>query len=654
MFSLRTTTAVVLGAWILARAAMATGSAPVSHPRLRPPHAPSERPLAQGPARFVDAARGDDKNPGDESNPWKSIGHGLRRLAAGETLCLRGGIYHEQVYVSLVGQPDAPITIRSYPNEVAIIDGGFAEFAQHPADAWEPVTDIDGAAPGEYRSTRAYPNIRDVVGAFGDSMIGLQTYWHLADLRSQDERWLGGPSGENLPPVYCGPGIYLDRQTGRIHARLAHTHLEIPGIANYSGETDPRKLPLIIAPFNSVPLVVDQAKHLRLQDLVIRGGGYNTVILRQAEDIAFDNVTIHAGTYGIRTSNVVGLKFLDSAIYGNIPPWCLRSENSLNTHPPRPGTRDVARLTNHALWVFDAPEESSVYYVPFSRDWEIAHSEFTEGCDGLYLDASNIRFHHNLVDNMLDDGLYLSPSLAKGNDDFHIHSNLITRCLMAFAFGTNVLPGQIHIYRNIIDVSHFYRPPRPGNEPAKLSRGQAFGDHGSPPWAPMRIYHNVIIGSGPRWGLGAVRATSPDRLRSVFNNIFVYLDQPPAPPLPPATDAVEIDGNLHWYASNEAAPDPVAAWRASTQFTQSKQRYAPGFEAHGVFADPGFREFSPAQSKPRDLRLSPDSPALGVGVGIPADWQDTCAPATDTRPDIGAFSQQLTDLTVGRGSAVGR
>ena len=60
--------------------------------------------------------------------------------------------------------------------------------------------------------------------------------------------------------------------------RLAHTHIKAFGDGNYRGETDPRKLPLIVAAWNSMPLSLRDAKHVRIQDVVIRGGGDNTVL----------------------------------------------------------------------------------------------------------------------------------------------------------------------------------------------------------------------------------------------------------------------------------------------------------------------------------------------------------------------------------------
>ena len=67
----------------------------LSHAPMRPLPAASKPPLAKGTTYFVDAAKGDDKNDGSEAKPWKTIQHGAKHLKPGETLYLRGGVYHE-------------------------------------------------------------------------------------------------------------------------------------------------------------------------------------------------------------------------------------------------------------------------------------------------------------------------------------------------------------------------------------------------------------------------------------------------------------------------------------------------------------------------------------------------------------------------------
>src|SRR6185312_5349067 len=150
----------------------------------------------------------------------------------------------------------APITIRSYPGEMAVIDGGLREFAESPATSWEPFA---GGAEGEYVSTRAWPEadsrraplqflpgswepmwgIEDqrplALGHFADSMTPLHGYRTRTDLRATNELWLENKKDQSQG-IYAGPGIWFDRETSRIHIRLAHHQLAGLGKAAYRGE----------------------------------------------------------------------------------------------------------------------------------------------------------------------------------------------------------------------------------------------------------------------------------------------------------------------------------------------------------------------------------------------------------------------------------
>jgi hypothetical protein len=130
-----------------------------SHPPMRPLPQATKRPLAEGPARVVDPAKGDDAADGSRQKPFKTLGHALRQLTPGDTLYLRGGTYYEHVFVTQSGTEDAPITIRAYPGELAVLDGGLREFLESPQTAWEP---YKGGAEGEYISTKTYFEADDV------------------------------------------------------------------------------------------------------------------------------------------------------------------------------------------------------------------------------------------------------------------------------------------------------------------------------------------------------------------------------------------------------------------------------------------------------------------------------------------------------------
>lgn len=674
----------------------------LSHPPLRPIPAPSSRPRDPGPAHFADPLKGDDKNEGTEERPWRTLGYALKQLKPGDTLYLRAGVFHETVYCAIEGRPDARITIRSFPGEQAVIDGGIPEFQHSPAEAWKPFPD---GAPDEYISTRPFPNIRDVVGLFGDSNIGLQTYWHVEDLRSNNEfaiydqekkiSYRGSPSPYLLLPMYCGPGIWYNRESGHIHARLAHTKLAPPQISNYQGETDPRNLPLVIAGFNSVPLYVDMARHVRFQDLVLRGGGYRTVNLVFGVNIEFDNCTIFCGTYGIWSKNTGPMKMTNCGVHGMIPPWATMSENALHTYSPRyhdpflkdtlplycetplpeqtdsklsgadlifysktphplfVHSRNIARLPTHALLVTEGGYEFEVFYYPFNHDWDISYCEFTDGHDGVYPNGHHIRFHHNWVDRIQDDGMYLSSPTPYTVNETHVYQNLFTRVRSAFGLHSRGGPkGDIYVYRNIVDLREGILVSRPSPEKPEgtLSPAQVLVMHGSD-WMlgieSLYWYHNTFISPAGAYAYshGTALWTNEKTIRRSFNNLFVYLNGWFAPVnvfdvalKRSANHDIQVDGNLHWCANPEAkVPENLLEKAMKCECSEfNKKNYPQGWDANSAVADPKFVQFDQTPKGRNDYRLQPESPAVGKGIVLPAEWEDPLRPKDGAKPDIGA------------------
>ena len=641
-----------------------------SHPPLRRPPQGPERPLGPGPNYFVDPERGRDEGPGSASAPWRTVAAAVPRLKPGDTLVLRGGVYYENVYCAAVGLPEAPITLRGYPGESAVLDGSIPAFQIRPEDCW---AEAPGGAAGEFRSARPYPNIRDVVGSFGDSMVGLQTYWHRADLVAENEFWDPGES------IYCGPGIWYDKRTGFIHCRLAHTDIGIARVADYRGETDPRNLPLVVSPLRSCPLMLDQAMHIRLQDLVIRGGGYNSLVMLQACDVALDNVTIWAATYGIRTKGTGPLRMADSAIHGNIPPWGFRDENSLNCcgarhcdpyAPPPPGVtgtlrpyiyhgpvaRNVCRLNTHAVLAADGYYEFEVFARPLNHDWEICRCEFTDGHDGVYLCGHGLRFHHNYVNGFQDDAIYVSAMSPYCNDDVHVFQNVISRSGLGLGTHTRGGPfGQTFVYRNIVDL----RCKIPWNRPSRtlehepLQSRVAFCMHGHELLGVEDIffYQNTILSRPNRFAGNLLIRNRPERTRAAWNNILLYLDHYPSNDFEPlATGDVRSDGNLHWCPAPGAEPPP-GYLDAVRRFPKTPEAAAHGgepWEARSLVAEPGFSRYSNDPDAPNDYRLRPASPAAGAGVALPDSLPEVCPPRDGARPDIGALPLGGEPFRVGR------
>ena len=641
-------------------AVSAIGEPIVPHPPLRPLEWKSNRPLESGPVFYADAKRGDDSHSGTASEPWRTVSRAVTRLKPGDTLVLRGGIYSETVSVALAGSEKHPITIRSAPGEMAILDGGWREFFESPETCWEPV----GGARDEFRSVRPYPNLRNVCGSFGDSMIGLQTYYHAIDLRSENEivTWQDWERRmeTDMEPLWCGPGLWYDRESGRIHLRLAHTRLPEP-IANYRGETDPRRVPLILAPFRSVPLTVDGGMHLRFQDLVIRGGGYATIELHQARNIEFDNVTVWCGTYGIRASGTQGLRIVGSGLYGNVAPWTFRGDGSKRDYPGRPH-RNISRLNTHALIEIESGRESSVYAFPQNDDWELAWNDFTDAHDGIYLGGINASFHHNRIENMQDDGVYLSPMyrrhrLEDKDPELHLFENEFRQVLTALAFGGPwpETRDQVFIYRNLFDLRHPVSTGRPSTRKAEasFSHGKLMGDHGSPPWPAMKLYHNTVVTLDRQRhaSMGTLAGTKSGNERRSFNNLFFHLGPLPgftAPKL--ASENAVGDGNLYFSATGEL-PDAekwFGKFRAGESFRESQTLYPPGTTANSVVADPGLDKVTPDPEDTLQIMPAAGSPAIDAGIAIPEDWPDSLRQEDAGRADIGALPAGVGSLRAGR------
>ncbi len=624
--------------------------------------------MEDGPSYFVDALKGSDSNGGTKDKPWKTINHAMRKLGPGDTLYLRGGTFYENVYCAAAGSKDAPITIRSFPGEQAVIDGGMPEFQLSPETSWEPCTN---GAPGEYVSAKPYRNIRDVLGRFGDSNIGLQTYWHAMDMRAENELWIKDPE-TMVKPVYCGPGLWYEKKTGLIHARLAHTHIDNPEVEDYRGETDPRKLPMVVAAFNSLPLFVDQAMHVRFQDLVIRGAGFNAVVLQFGIEVEFDNVTVFAGSYAIRARSTGPLRIKDSALYGLIPPWAFRSENGLFTYtvayydpflrelhdtPPDEG-RNIARLPTHALLVSEGTFEFEIFAYPRNHDWEISYNEFADSHEAAYLGGINIRFHHNWVGDMQDDAVYLSSPTSASCDNLHVYQNLITSALTALGCHSYGGPdGNTYVYRNIIDMRAGSRleRPSPSDPHGVLGTIHVYLMHGSPFLGVESIsfYQNTFVANASAGGYAMRTLTNagPVTTRRVFNNLCIYLNtyRPVEDYDEPVPD-IRCNGNLHWCVREGVEPPAGLLEQArACRTSQASKKHSPaGWEANSLIADPQFTSFGAGPEASNDYRLRDGSPAAGAGVVLPAELEDPLRPEDGARPDIGAIPLGGEPLRFGR------
>jgi hypothetical protein len=74
---------------------------------------------------FYVSTTGSDTNAGTLTSPWRTIQHALNSVTvAGDTIYVRGGVYNERVVFPNSGNATGgPITLQSYPGELATVDG---------------------------------------------------------------------------------------------------------------------------------------------------------------------------------------------------------------------------------------------------------------------------------------------------------------------------------------------------------------------------------------------------------------------------------------------------------------------------------------------------------------------------------------------------
>jgi len=632
----------------------------LSHTPTRPLPQPSSRPLAEGRHYFVDAAQGNDKNTGSEQQPWQTIARGVESLQLGDTLVLRGGTYYDHATLNHHGTVDKPITIRSYPGELAIIDGGLRVFYDSPATAWEPCP--DGAA-GEYRSTKTYPGLSDdpirttLLGNFGDSWVPLHGYRFRTDMQSDNPYWNIPGKTDGDGHVYCGPGLWYDTQSHRIHVRLAHTKLPGLGEMNYRGETDPRKLPLVVA-HDSVrsPITLKGARNVKLLDLVIRGSRGPTLSIQDSTNVTLDGLTIYGGSSCVQVRDSHRLLVTHTACRGLAAPWTFRGSLKYRAIE--------SRLFSASGWDPTGAD---------STRFEIAYSEFTDSVDGVFLgQVQGVRFHHNLVENVSDDAMFLTAAtgydgIAHGGD-VQIYQNRFARNLTCFAFGVGhgrqkvtpagkQLGAGAWIYRNVFDFRQpvMYRWPSGPHDVQELdAHGRIGGDHGSPTWEPMWIYHNTLLtGDKPRYAYGSdgvAGGLGKNGVRHVFNNIFCQKLDAPGDTLPESPTAdFQADGNLFWSDQLKDGPKDkfLKKFQLSKAFDESKKKYAPGWTTHDQYADPRFVRYDADWRQSVDLRLTDKSPAVDAGIALDPRWPDVAVHTDAGAPDLGAIPHGGSSWPIG-------
>src|SRR6185437_12671700 len=110
--------------------------------------------------------------------------------------------------------------------------------------------------------------------------------------------------------------------------------------------------------------------------------------------------------------------------------------------------------------------------------------------------------------------------------EIHLYQNVIRDCLTALAFGGPETRNtdRVFIYRNLFELNGLVPTGRPAEAgaPCRLTSGHPMGDHGSPPWSAMWIYHNTFHLLEPSRSAehSLSNVATPERQRFLVNNLI--------------------------------------------------------------------------------------------------------------------------------------
>jgi parallel beta-helix repeat protein len=134
---------------------------------------------------FYVSTQGSDAGPGTEARPWRTIQHAVDSINPGETINVRSGVYHEEVEVRVSGSSLREfITLRSYPGEVAILDGSAVNIQNKERSGLFNITDqsyvtIEGFEIRNYKTSDIRRTVAGIsVSGKGSNIIIMGNHIH--------------------------------------------------------------------------------------------------------------------------------------------------------------------------------------------------------------------------------------------------------------------------------------------------------------------------------------------------------------------------------------------------------------------------------------------------------------------------------------------
>jgi hypothetical protein len=599
---------------------------------------------------FVDPINGSNANNGNSlGTPWQSIQFAVTQLAAGDTLYLREGTYHETgIGLSVSGAADAWITVRPWASESVSINGELAEFTQPNHNQWELVD----AARHIYRSSQTY-DLNNVYGYLGNSENHwrLVTYENYASFSTDIEYYNDSP-----PFYYVGPGLFYDAGQQRIYVRLQNSIYQQSMGLPFPSQTDPNQLVLHL--FDDSPLIKldGTAAYIRFSGLNVVYGGYAFELASGSHHIDLIDNTLIGGRYVVLVRDQVNsLTVSGNDFPGYVPPWIARSDVK------RPSNGRPAHLLQGSAINFTA----TAWNVLITNNFFSNHFDAIDATKTVH----DVHVVNNRFETIRDDVL----QLGSGSWNIEVARNRMTTVAAGVSWNGSGSPsvqnrGKVYIHHNVIDSSVFqlYGRIDPNNQLEDkfdgpngdgMATGRAFGMHSKSAIdgpAPWKIYHNTVVGSidVDNRGSGAsyyLADYDPNHPHEVYNNVFVQTwDSPVIRDARTADGSQIFDGNLYFRSTtNLTTPlfyrvfdvsggnyqhfGQLADFIGSVSWATSQSYYPPGWESQGDENDPLLgSDYWPLNG----------SPALNGGVNLSGkSW-----PGTHGMTYRGAYGSTHADL----------
>lgn len=563
------------------------------------------------------APDGADSNDGSKTNPWETIEHAVNQLKPGDVLNLREGIYYEyRVDLELNGTTSDPVIIQSYPGETAQIDGGISDFKDAPNDLWELV---DGSI-NLYRSKETYPHVDFVNAWLLDEDLHILRYNDMENLTSTN---YGPVDGFN--PMFFGPGIFL-HTNGHLYIRLETNPNDLTDwndnpIDPVTNDLNPNNHSIAVWFSNPLFWMSDGGggfSHVTFKDIVFAHSERLFDVRSPSNDIVFENCKFRFGRYGFvfRSGASRDFTFRYNEFSSGLPDF-------VHWTDVKNRNREVSEAH---------PEQQSNALYGHMPGFYIHNNLFRDTWEGLdaHEESENIRIKHNHFIRNRDDAVTLRIT-RNAEVAYNLMWLVGAGVGSKFKADNYAYSGHVYVHHNVIDVSHYQRGGRPGNDresnwPVWTTIAPFAGHSDSyPAW--WKVYNNTVIArqSGYRWNSLANNSNVPgnDELYKM-NNIFYSYDHRIIYRDDEESSGSTYDGNVLYRVTAEE-PDRFYMFYdfgdGGRYETLEEFRAESGteWEKNGLEVDPGFdisamqsREYDPDNMWERYIPSNPDVLTAGA------------------------------------------